>query len=269
MGIVLNMGVSAAVLMLTLAVQGQNNPSNQPNELRSGNSSQGTGQNTSLQPATQPSMQQVPNQNAEQQRPSQSGTPSTPASSQSTEPKESFSQLALFLFASGLALFIALLGWSDQIRGIDRDTKELEQRFLEKTGIDKRDFLDIVKPGSADEQLVALTQVMTAGGIKTKDSAELLRTFTTYISQWSRLERLSTWKYYLTITLTIALFVAGIASLFITPTQQVRLFVSMRAEMVVLILPMTLIGLLLGIIICSAHREKGLRSLLNSMSDMV
>lgn len=270
MEIALHMRVAAAVLFLTLAVQGQPPPSSEPNALRSGQSSQGANQNTSSQPLTQPSAEQVPSQNVQQQMPDQNGTPCTPASSPSTEPKESFSQLALFLFASGLALFIALLAWSDQIRGIDKDTKELEQRFLEKTGIDKRAFLDIVKPESTDNQLIALTQVVTAGRIKTKDTVEVLRTFTEWHNEWLRIERLYTWKYNLTIALTITLFLAGISSMFITPTQQVRLYiVSVRAEMVVLVLPMTLIGLLLGIIICSAYREKGLRSLLDLMSDRV
>lgn len=186
------------------------------------------------------------------------------------ETTESFSQLTLYLFASGLALFIALLGWSDQIRGIDRDTKELVDRFLENTEIDRKDFLDIVKPESPNKQLIALTQVVTGGRIKTKDTAEVLRTFTASNTEWTQIERLSSLKYNLTIALTIVLFVAGIVSLFTSATQQVRVgSISVRAEMLVLVLPMVVIGLLLIIIICSAHREKKLRSLLDSMSDRI
>jgi len=87
---------------------------------------------------------------------------------------------------------------------------------------------------------------------------------------WSQVERLSSLKYNLTIALTITLFVAGIASLFITPTSQVPLFVvSMRGERAVLILPMIIIGSLLAIIICNARQEKKLRFILQSMSDKV
>ena len=148
--------------------------------------------------------------------PGHDAVPCAPANSPSLEPKESFSQLALFLFASGLAVFVALLGWSDQIRGIDKETRELENRFLEKTGIEKRDFLRVVKPESADQQLEALTEIVNAGRLKTKAAVDFLRAFTkrTERSPWSQIERLSVWKYNLTIALTIALFVSGIVSLF-------------------------------------------------------
>jgi hypothetical protein len=269
MDIASHMRVSAAVLFLMFSVLGQSQLHCQPSPGRRGQPSQGANQNASALPLTKPSAQPVPNHSIDQPMPTQSGTPGTPASSSSEEPKEAFSQLTLFLFASGLALFIALLGWSDQIRGIDQDTRELEQRFLMETGINKRNFLDIVKPESPDDQLVALTQAVNDGQITTKVSVEVLRSFTTYVSQWARLEGLSALKYNMTIALTIALFAAGTASLFTNPTQHIQLVISFRVEMIVLVLPMTLIGLLLIIIIWSAREEKALRSLLNAMSDRV
>jgi len=191
-----------------------------------------------------------------------------PSSSSSCEPRDSFSQLTLFLFASGLALFAALLGWSDQIRGIYKDTRELERRFLEDTGIEKRDFLCIVKPQSPEKQLEAVTQI--SGKIKSRSTVDLLRTFNKWNDEWSRLEKLSVWKYNLTVTLTVTLFIAGIASLFTSPSQSMRLhFITFRSEMLILLLPMSLISWLLGIIIDSARREKALRRLLNSIADMV
>ena len=63
------------------------------------------------------------------QRPYPVGTPATATSKSSCNGQTSslddeqskpevFSELPLFLFGSGLALFVALLGWSDQIRGV-------------------------------------------------------------------------------------------------------------------------------------------------------
>jgi hypothetical protein len=265
----LHLLVASAMLIFTLAMQGQNQPITQPNVLRSGQSDQGANQNKARQPLPQISAQQVPSQNVQQQITNQTNAPS--ANSPSTEIKESFSQLTLFLFASGLALFIALLGWSDQIRGIDNDTKELEQRFLEKTQIERRDFLQIVKSESPNDQFRALTRLLTDGKIQNKDEAEVLKDFATeWNSQWSAIERLSNWKYNLTIVLTFVLFGTGIISLFTTPANQLPLyFTSVRTETVLILLPMILIGLLLIIIICSAKQEKALRFLLNSMSDKV
>lgn len=171
----------------------------------------------------------------------------------STRGQDSPSQLTLFLFASGVALFIALLGWSDQIRGLDRNPRELEHRFIKDTGIDERDFLSVVEPGSPDEQLETLSKLVNDGQLTTKVSVEALRTFATYIAQWTRLRRLSTLKYFLTISLTISLFAAGIGSLFIGSGGY---FVEqLKAELMILLLPMTLMAVLLYIIIINSRTE--------------
>jgi len=196
--------------------------------------------------------------------------PTAAVAASANEPRESFSEFTLFLFASALALFVALLGWSDQIRGIDKDTKELEARFLAETGIEKRDFLCVVKPKLAGEQLAALTKLMASGKMQSHVKVDLLSAFKAWNKEWSRLERLSVWKYNLTVVLTLALFLAGTLSLFTHPSDQVRLFLfNARTEMLVLALPMSLIVVLLGIIIYGSRRESALRALLESMADRV
>lgn len=255
---------------LCLSIVGQTTPRDSGKKTPSDEANQEQGAQTPTQP-------QPPRQTSkENSRPSAqapdvvSSAKDTPAPS---DAKGSFSELTLFLFASGLALFVALLGWSDQIRAIDKDTKEMESCFLEDTGMKKRDFLRIIKPESADEQLVALTEMVSAGKFKTKDSVQLLHKFTKWEREWSDgwpyLERLTTLKYNLTITLTIALFIAGTVSLFTTPTEKLRLCgLHVRIEMLVLMVPMTLVAILLVIIICVAKREKALRTLLNSMAEL-
>jgi hypothetical protein len=191
-------------------------------------------------------------------------------SSSPIESKESFSQLTLFLFASGLALFIALLGWSDQIRGIDSDTRDLIDRFLKDNEIQKRDFLAIVKPESLDAQLLAVTAILNAQRIS-ESAANVLRKFgTPWNTQWTAIEGLSTWKYNLTIALTIVLFSAGIVSLFTTSDQKISFPIfSVRAEIALIVAPLILIVWLIVIIVCTSRMDKKLRILLNLMSDSV
>jgi hypothetical protein len=266
------MRAAAAVLLLTLAAQGQQNqPGGEPKALKNEGSSPGANQNTSTQTPSQPSPTQAPSPPPSPPAPSPGDTPCITANVPPTEPKDSFSQLALFLFASGLGLFIALLGWSDQIRGIDKDTKELEDRFLKKTRMKKHDFLKVTKSESPYDQFVALTQNVSAGKIKSEEDAQVLSDFAIELrSQWAAIERLSTLKYYLTIALTIGLFVAGVLSLFTTPAHRTPLYVvSVRSEMALVVVPVMLIGLLLVIIIYGSRQEKALRSLLNSISDKV
>jgi hypothetical protein len=192
------------------------------------------------------------------------------ASPPTPESKELFSQLTLFFFGSAIGFFIALLAWSDQIRGIDQDIRGLEARFLESTGIEKQTFLRIVKPKSADDRGEALLEVVSGGRIKNKTGAELLQIFTKWHKQWSWIEILAGSKYYVTIALTTLLFLMGFASLYTNPGMTFVVFSTPRAvERLILIPPGLLIGLLLIIIICIAEREHALRSLLKSVSDMV
>jgi hypothetical protein len=265
----LHIRVATILLLVELPVLAQKFPTSKPNLQRTSSVEQRA--NKTLRPAETPLGTQTASQPVSRQQVSDcNSTAPKPQDSKPLSPKESFSQLTLFLFGSGLALFIALLGWSDQIRNIDQDTKELERRFLDHSGIRKSDFLRIVKPKSPDEQLEALTAVVSEGRIKTRASATVLQTFKRWNTQWSRLELLHTWKYALTIALTIVLFAVGIVSLFTTPVQEVNLRVaSMRAEMLLLVVPLAVIGALLTLIVCSAVREQALRALLNSMADMV
>lgn len=227
-------------------------------------------QNNAASLVAQSSPELGPSPNVSPAESAQNATDPVASPSPTPESKELFSQLTLFLFGSGIAFFIALLAWSDQIRGIDQDIRGLEARFLESTGIEKQTFLRIVKPKSADDRGEALLEVVSGGRIKNKTGAELLQIFTKWHKQWSWLEILAGTKYYVTIALTALLFLMGFVSLYTNPGMNFVIFSSPRTvEKLILIPPGLLIGLLLIIIICIAEREHALRSLLKSVSDMV
>jgi hypothetical protein len=261
--------VAVTILLLGLSIVWHQSPNSPANSPQGKASKRGATRKTEPQ-TMRPAVSQPDQIRSAPQRTEGNCPPAAPAAASAGDPRESFSELTLFLFASALALFVALLGWSDQIRGIDKDTKELEARFLEETGIAKRDFLCVVKPTLQGEQLLALTKLMKSGGMQSHVKVDLLSAFRAWNKEWSRLERISVWKYNLTVALTLALFVAGTISLFTHPNDQVRLhFFSARAEMLVLTLPMSLIVVLLGIIIYGSRRENALRALLDSMADKV
>jgi hypothetical protein len=181
-----------------------------------------------------------------------------------------FAELTLFLLAGGVALFVALLGWSDQIRGINQDTRDLERAFLEATGIDRQTFLSVVKSTSPTENLEALTQLLASGKLKTVSGVEALQIFQTWNRKWVALERLSAWKYGLSIALTYSLFVGGLLSLLITPHSEVYIF-QIRASAPLLILVIPMVGFLgiLTIIAVANHREAYFRTLLKTLSEKV
>jgi hypothetical protein len=200
--------------------------------------------------------------------------PSPKSQNTKPEPKQAssdaFSELTLFLFGSGLALFVALLGWSDQIRGINKDTREMEERFLATTKIDRRVFLSIVKPESPDEQLAALTEILASGKPKTVAAVEVLQIFQTWHRKWTTLEALSAWKYRLSVILTYVLFAAGLISLFVNPHAEVSLlFVRVRVLLLILMIPMTGFLAILTIITVANYKESYFHELLNSLSEKV
>jgi hypothetical protein len=183
---------------------------------------------------------------------------------------DAFPELTLFLFASGLALFVALLGWSDQIRGINKDTREMEHKFLGTTKVDRPLFLSIVRPASPDEQLTALTEILASGKLKTVAAVEVLQIFQTWHREWTTLERLSVWKYRLSIMLTYLLFAVGGLSLLVDPHTELPLLgFHIKALLLLLSLPMVSILAILTIITVANSREAYFHELLTSLADKV
>ena len=74
----------------------------------------------------------------------------------------------------------------------------------------------------------------------------------------------------MTIALTVVMFVVGIISYFTQPGQRIEIrSIHWKVELLILLLPATLVVVLLVMIICIAVRENALRALLKSVSDMV
>jgi hypothetical protein len=188
----------------------------------------------------------------------------------SAESAHTFSEFTLFLFGSGLALFVALLGWSDQIRGFDKDTRELEKDFLNTTGLDKHQFLSVIKAATPLGQLASLTAVMRSEKLKSADSVILLAIFKKWHEDWTHLQHISNYKYNLTVLLTITFVTSGLLSLGARPNRFFSVCGHLiRAELVLLLLPVVLMSTLMGIIIYSSNKERALKDLLMKMSDMV
>ncbi len=165
---------------------------------------------------------------------------------------------------------MALLGWSDQIRGINQDTRELEERFLKTTKIEKRDFLSVVKPANPNDQLEALAQILASAKLQNVGHVEVLEIFNTWHSQWTRLETLSAWKYGLALTLTFTMFIAGLSSLFVNPQMEIDLSIfHVRAVFLILVLPVAGILVILVLIAVVNNKTMYFQKLLNSLSEKV
>jgi aryl carrier-like protein len=124
------------------------------------------------------------------------------------EPPKRFSDITLFLFGSGFAVFVALLGWSDQIRGLTRETYELQSEFLKTTNLTKTELLPVLRASTADEQLHAFTGLMQTNKLGA-DGVRLLPLLRNWRRHHGRLEQIQSWKYGLTVALSLTFFVCG------------------------------------------------------------
>jgi len=72
--------------------------------------------------------------------------------------------VAGFLFASGFALLVVLLGWSSQITSKSKETKGIENKFLEKAKIKRPDFKKIInKSNYTEESFSKLVEFLYSG----------------------------------------------------------------------------------------------------------
>lgn len=164
------------------------------------------------------------------------------------------SDTTVFLFGSGFAIFIALLGWSEQIRGLRRETYQLQSEFLKTHGLRKADLLRAIRAQTADEQLRAFTAIMLTNKLSAS-AVQLLPVLRRWDTQNTRLERLQTWKYWLTVALAFVFFAAGVSSL-------ARLGQAVSVGM-----PAVVLLVVFGLIIATNTAERKLHSTLNELLD--
>jgi hypothetical protein len=60
-----------------------------------------------------------------------------------------------FLLASGFALLVVLVGWSNQITSRSKETKDLEQDFIAKAKVKDKDYKDMINRGESTEKSIS------------------------------------------------------------------------------------------------------------------
>lgn len=59
------------------------------------------------------------------------------------------------LLASGFALLVVLVGWSNQITSRSKETRELEQEFITKAKMKRKDYKDLINKGKSAEKSIS------------------------------------------------------------------------------------------------------------------
>lgn len=181
-----------------------------------------------------------------------------------------FSELALFLLGSGFALFIAILGWSDQIRNLSRASDDLVIRFVDKTGIKRGDLSRFLKAKNVVDRAAGLNAIMASERLKTAEQVEATGLFHELARISASLERTGSYKYNLTLCLTACMFAVGTISLFTSPTDQLLVgSASIRVELLIVVAPLIIISIIFLIILRSNFWDKKFNDQLIAISERI
>lgn len=190
-----------------------------------------------------------------------SGTITTPQPTKLIATASVDSNFAFFLFASGFGLFLALLAWGDQIRGMTRETRELERDFLQKHKLTREQFKRALGASSPTERLHGLAEIMHSGKLKTVSEIEALGDFEEWLSLSDGLRRLHSQKYWLALALAVSLFLAGGLSTFLGTT-------SIGGVMTLVIVPLLLLAYLLVLVVRIGHSDAKFSRILKTLSEL-
>jgi hypothetical protein len=120
---------------------------------------------------------------------------------------------AEFLFAGGLAFLLALLGWSDQIRGAQEQTREQERAFLNAYQVSWADVRPLIRPSeqhSPEKQLAALLRILGSSILRQDEGADLLTKFQGLDDCRSRLEERLAIRYWLIFSTATTMLTGGL-----------------------------------------------------------
>lgn len=168
-----------------------------------------------------------------------------------------------FLIGAGLAFLVALLGWSEQIRSLRKDTIEAEKEFSKKRNIEWHHVRKIIRiNGSASKKLLSLNKLLREKALSEIGDVEIIDGFCTLEEKRHELENLYKTKYILILILTFLFFISGLVNCCIGSCSKIKIFgLKFSTEFVpVFICVFFCIGILCFIInlynIESKYREK-------------
>jgi hypothetical protein len=85
-----------------------------------------------------------------------------------------------FFLGGGLAVLLALVGWSDQIKGSQDASRHRERDFLKSTGSNWQDLRALIRPSedpTPEEKLASVLRILGQGGLKDHVDVQLIAQF--------------------------------------------------------------------------------------------
>lgn len=124
-----------------------------------------------------------------------------------------------FLFGSGFALLILLLGWANQITSKNKETKELEREFLKKANLKSYEYKKIInEAGSTEDSFSCLVDFLFSNK---KEDVQIFEKIKNIKQELKKLEQKYSGRFWILLQMSITLFISGIVSFFLCPVYKI------------------------------------------------
>ena len=120
---------------------------------------------------------------------------------------------ASLFFGGGLAFLIAILGWSDQINGLQEKSREKERKLLEKLNISWSIMRNIVRSTENENpemKFASLVRFINVRGIPNEDEVRIFHSFEAVDSMRSNLTSFYNKRFWIIFTISIAMLLSGL-----------------------------------------------------------
>jgi len=123
-----------------------------------------------------------------------------------------------FLFASGFAVLVVLVGWANQITSRSRETKDLEADFLKKAKLKRSDYKKIVNEGgSTDDSFKTLVGFLYT---KKEEDLQVFEKIKFIKVDIENLDRKYDGRFWILLWMSISLFVTGGIAFILPPEEK-------------------------------------------------
>lgn len=166
------------------------------------------------------------------------------------------------LFGAGIALLISLLAWSDQIRGLHKETLEAEQILLDNREINYREIKKLIRRNEPPQLILdKLTEIIKKDATENIIDLKLILKYWDLDRKLQKLESLSNVKYYFIIGLTACFFISGTVFPIINACSTFSILrITIHLSNIPFIICMILCGLLLAFLIYLNIIEKSYKT---------
>jgi len=131
-----------------------------------------------------------------------------------------------FLIGTGIALLLALLGWSEQIKSWHKDTMETEKAFCEERNINWSQIRQLIRTDApAVKKLKVLGNLLKIEALTNIQDVNLIGEFMNLDKKRSKLEDLYKIKYKLVLIMTFLFLLSGIINYFVDERCKIETFI--------------------------------------------